>query len=300
MMMILAGIILFLSIFCVVGMICAMRKQAPVQVSTREYIQLTISGIIAFMADTFGVGSFAVNVALAKMFGTFSDEELPAVVNGAQVVPGIIEAIFFMQFVDVDVKTLLVLVLGTCIGGVCGGKVVSYTEKQHIRLVMLMCFSVLVMLLIGYQMNWFPIAGEATSLDGWRLGVGFLGMMLCGALTSVGVGLFVMIQSVLFLLGVSPEVAFPIMTIAGAMQQPLTTLVFLKEQKIPLKKTMILSVAGCLGVFFALPIFNELSEHALRTLLLAILVYNVVSIGRAYVKEQRNTDRLDDRLLELS
>ena len=64
-------------------------------------------------------------------------------------------------------------------------------------------------------------------------------MAVCGALTSVGVGLFVMIQCVLFLMNISPVIAFPIMTVAGAMQQPLTTLVFLQQNKIPLKKTLI-------------------------------------------------------------
>ncbi len=73
-------------------------------------------------------------------------------------------------------------------------------------------------------------------------------MIICGALTSVGIGLFVMVQGVLFLLNVSPVVAFPIMMTAGAMQQPLTTLVFVQQNKIPLKKTLILSLAGCIGV----------------------------------------------------
>lgn len=56
-------------------------------------------------------------------------------------------------------------------------------------------------------------------------------MVVCGALTSVGIGLFAMVQGVLFLMNVSPIVAFPIMTTAGAMQQPLTTLVFYNKIK---------------------------------------------------------------------
>ena len=62
-----------------------------------DYIKLGLSGIVAFIADTLGIGSFAVNVAMAKLLGTFPDEELPAVNNGAQVIPGTIESLFFMQ-----------------------------------------------------------------------------------------------------------------------------------------------------------------------------------------------------------
>ncbi len=68
--------------------------------------------------------------------------------------------------------------------------------------------------------------GHIDSITGFPLIIGFLGVMICGALTSVGIGLFVMVQSVLFLLNVSPLVAFPIMTTAGAIQQPLTTWCF--------------------------------------------------------------------------
>jgi uncharacterized membrane protein YfcA len=93
-----------------------------------------------------------------------------------------------------------------------------------------------------------------------------------------------MVQGVLFVLGASPLIAFPIMMTAGAVQQPLTTLVFLQQNKIPLKKTLILSLAGCLGVFITLPIFSYLTVTWLHTLLLGILIYNFLAIGRTYLQ----------------
>ncbi len=81
------GIVL-LSVLCIGVMCFKFFKQPAESLSWLLYGKLVISGIIAFIADTLGVGSFAVNVALAKLFGTFNDEELPAVNNGAQVIPG--------------------------------------------------------------------------------------------------------------------------------------------------------------------------------------------------------------------
>ena len=83
---------------------------------------------------------------------------------------------------------------------------------------------------------------------------------------------------------ISPVVAFPIMTTAGAMQQPLTTLVFVQQNKIPLKKTLILSFAGCIGVFITLPIFTQLTVGWLHSLLLCILLYNLFAISRTYLQ----------------
>ena len=278
--------ILILSSICVLGMIYRLRQQPAVPLSTMDYIKLGGSGIVAFIADTVGVGSFAVNVALAKLLGTFRDDELPAVNNGAQVIPGTIESLFFMQLVDVDLTTLITLVAGTCVGGVIGGAVVSRLSKQAIRLAMMCCFLLILGLLICHQLRLLPTDGDVVELHSWKLVIGFVALVICGALTSVGIGLFAMVQGVLFLLGVSPLVAFPIMTTAGAMQQPLTTMVFLQQNKIPLKKTLVLSLAGCIGVAITLPVFSSLTVTWLHSLLLAILIYNFFAIGRTYLQSR--------------
>lgn len=276
--------ILVLSLFCVSVMVFKLYKQPAEPLSLIQYIKLTLSGVIAFVADTLGVGSFAVNVALAKLTGTFHDDELPAMCNGAQVIPGALESLFFMHLVDVDLTTLVTLVAGTCLGGLLGGFVVSRLSKQAIRLAMICSFSLIIALLVSHQFHWLPVGGDLTELHSWKLVVGFFALVICGALTSVGVGLFVMVQGVLFVMNISPVVAFPIMTTAGAMQQPLTTLVFLQKNKIPLKKTMILSLAGCLGVMITIPIFTQLTITWLHLLLLCILIYNLLAVGRTYLR----------------
>lgn len=278
--------ILFLSLLCAGAMVYKLRQQPSVFLSRLDYCKLVISGTIAFIADTLGVGSFAVNVALAKLLGTFRDDELPAVNNGAQVIPGTIESLFFMQVVDVDLTTLITLVSGTALGGLLGGAVVSRLSKQAIRLAMMGCFLLIIGLLLCHQFRWLPLDGDLIELRSWKLIVGFGAMAICGALTSVGIGLFAMVQGVLFVLGASPLIAFPIMMTAGAIQQPLTTLVFLQQNKIPLKKTLILSLAGCLGVFITLPIFSHLTITWLHTLLLVILIYNFFAIGRTYLRSR--------------
>jgi uncharacterized membrane protein YfcA len=278
--------ILVLTLICVGVMVVKVYRQPTEPLSWGQYLKLTLSGIIAFIADTIGVGSFAVNIALAKLMGTFRDDEMPAVNNGAQVIPGTIESLFFMQLINVDMTTLLTLVAGTCVGGLLGGFVMSRLSKQAVRLAMMCAFSLIIFLLISHQYRWLPIGGELTALYSWKLVIGFFALMVCGALTSVGVGLFVMVQGVLFLMNVSPAVAFPIMTTAGAMQQPLTTLVFLQQDKIPLKKTLILSLAGCLGVFMTIPLFMHLTVTWLHLLLLCILIYNLQSVTRTYLRNR--------------
>lgn len=284
-------VVILLSAVCLMGMVYKLWREPSISLSFLDYLKLGCSGIIAFIADTLGVGSFAVNVALAKLFKTFPDEQLPAVNNGAQVLPGVIESVFFMKLIDVDLTTLLTLVIGTSIGGLIGGTIVSRLSKQAIRLGMIFCFAGLICLLLGHKLHLLPTGGNDIELHGSKLIIGFFAMIICGGLTSVGIGLFAMVQAVLFLLNVSPLVAFPIMTTAGAMQQPLTTLVFLQRGKIPLKKTLILSVFGCIGVLLTLQVFVHLTISWLHSLLLGILIYNFYAITRTYLTSRPSAKR---------
>lgn len=279
--------ILCVSITCVIAMFYQLSTQRHDPCSIQEKFKLAATGILAFIADTLGVGSFPVTIALSKLWGTFEDHELPAVTNGAQVIPGTLEALFFIQIIHVDLTTLLTLVIGTCIGGILGGQIMTRLSKQKLRLAMILCFSGIIALLIYKQFGTNALHHEITALHSWKLGLGFLAMLICGSLTSVGIGLFAMVQAVLFLMHLSPAVAFPIMTVAGAMQQPLTTLVFLKQGKIPLKKTLILSGFGCLGVLLILPVVTHLQQQWLHSLLLIIMIYNVFNISKTYFEHKK-------------
>ncbi|HAF87268.1 MAG: hypothetical protein CMF38_03765 [Legionellaceae bacterium] len=281
-----SGIVL-LSLLCLGRMLWQLRRQPKAAISSSMYGKLSLSGILAFIADTLGLGSFAVNIALAKLLNTFKDEELPAVNNGAQVLPGMIESLFFMQAIHVDLTMLTLLIMGTCLGGILGGKLVSRLSKQAIRLAMMSCFALVMLLLLAHQLHWLPSSGTVMVLHGGPLMVAFIAMIICGILTSVGIGLFVLVQGVLFVLNVSPLVAFPIMTAAGAMQQPLTTWVFLQEGKIPVQKTLVLSLAGCVGVGLALSVFTHLSISGLHSLLFLIVMYNFYAVTRAYLNDKQ-------------
>lgn len=283
---------LILTFFCGAWMCFKLYRQPQVLLLTKEKFRLAITGVVAFISDTLGIGSFAVTIALSKYFRLFDDNELPAVCNGAQVIPGALESIFFIQLIEVDLLTLLTLVIGTCIGGILGGSIISRLSQQKIRVAMIVAFSGIILLLCAKQLGLLPSGGELIALYQWKLLLGFLGMIICGSLTSVGIGLFAMVQGVLFLLGLSPAVAFPIMTTAGAMQQPLTTLVFLKHNKIPLKKTLILSAFGCIGVLITLPIVSHLSVRWLHSLLILIMTYNVITIAFSYQRAKQHVHAL--------
>lgn len=261
------------------------KKYAAPVLSKKEKVLLGFSGIVAFFADTIGVGSFAVNVALAKCFNTFEDEELPFMCNAAQVLPGAIQSLFFLKAVSVDWITLSTLVGGVCIGGIMGGRMEARMTKAAIPKIMVVCFSAILTYLFLLQFGFLSIEGFHDELRGLPLLVGFIAMILCGGLTAFGIGLFALVQAVLLVLQISPILAFPIMTTAGALQQPMTTMALLRGQATNMKKIAYISAFGVLAVIGTIPLFVALNTSMLRGILMGVLMYNIIMLARNIFQE---------------
>ena len=288
-----------LSIICLLFMIWQYSKQSTSPSIQKIHHKLAISGIFAFFMDTIGIGSFASNIALAKWFKTFDDAALPGIVNGAQIIPGSVEAFFFLTIIQVDMLTLGILLLGACIGGIIGPIIVNRCNTQSIRLTMGVAFPVIIFLLIANIFHLLPIGGNATSLEGNHLIYGFIGMLLAGSLGAAGVGLFAVVQAILFCLGMSPVVAFPIMTAAGALQQPLTTIVMVYHRKVLIKQALVIGLYGLIGVMIGLPLVTYLNPTALHMLLIGILFYNTYNMWNGY-RLHRSTKKPHSLLLKLN
>lgn len=250
-------------------------------------IKLFLMGVISFISDTVGIGSFAIMIALGKLWKITNDKHLPGFLNGVQVLPGAIESIVFLKVIQADALTLVVLVVGACIGGVIGGLTVSKLNQKHLQLTMAISFIAMALLILLNQLHWLPIGGVATQLRGVYLWLGFFGMVICGFVPALGVGLFAVVQVLLFLLGLSPLIAFPIMTTAGALQQPLTTFTFTLNRAIPLEKVFIVSTAGVIGVLLTVPFITHLPLNVLRWLLFLIVSYNAIMMFRSYYRARR-------------
>ncbi len=282
------SLIIILSVLCTVYVLYkVITKQDKYNAPTiKESIILACTGLVSFISDSIGVGSFAINIAIGRAFKLVKDAEIPGFVNGVQVIPGAIEALFFLGALHVDPITLIVLISGATLGGFVGGIFASKVNTASTRLIMIIAFIIMIFLLIGKLMHILPIGGTLMKLAGLKLVVGFMGLFIAGFLVCFGVGLFAVVQAILFLLGMSPLVAFPIMTAAGAIQQPVTTMAFIFSNKVPLRKVMIVSVFGIIGVFIGCQLVTMLSTEQLQWLLVIVITYNTVSLVRVYRKSR--------------
>lgn len=250
-----------------------------------ERLRLVVTGFVANVADTVGIGSFAVIVAFDKYWDLVDDQQLPGTLNAQSILPTLCQALFFLQVVQVEMQTLISLLIGASLGGFLGGYLVSRLDKQRIRRFMFIGYSGIALMIIASKMGLLPVGGDLMGLHGIWLAAGVLGMFLAGVLPAIGVGAYAPTQVILFMLGMSPLAAFPIMTASGAFQQSVAALTFIQRKQVALKPSIIIALAGVAGVLVAAPVITYINPESLRWLLLAVVLYNVHRLWKSSVRK---------------
>jgi len=287
-MMIFIEIFTVLFSLLVFGWLVICFKKAPKENFDKKYSRkVIVTGVVANFADTIGLGSFAVIVAFDKFWKLLDDKKLPGTLNAQAIIPAMLESLFFVSTVQANPWTLFWLVLGTCIGGFSGGYIIARLNRQFIQLLMGTGFLAIAFLVLGNQLHWLPIGGDKLLLSGAYLVVGFIGMIVIGALPAVGIGVYAPTQAFLFLLGMSPIAAYPIMTTASALQQPLTAWAFLLKKEVAFKVAIYFATAGVIGVLLGVGIVTHINLYFLRWLLFAIVLYNAYMILKAYMSNRK-------------
>jgi len=256
-------------------------------------IPLLFTGLIANIADTLGIGSFAIIVALNNRWKFVNDKKIPGTLNGQAVLPAMLQSLLFLHVIELDITLLIGYVLSACLGGIVSGYLVARLDQQSIRIAMCFGFFGIGSLILANQLGLLPVGGEEVSLSPGKFVVGLPALFLAGMLPAIGVGLYVPIQVILFFLGLSPLVAFPIMTTAGVFAQSVALYPFIRNKEVPIQETLYLTFAGVVGVLLAVPFVTWVDPSHLRWLLLFIVFYNVIATWRSYQQDKEADANLD-------
>src|SRR6187431_1948815 len=87
-------------------------------------------GFIGNFFDTLGIGSFATETAMFKFFKQSEDRLIPGTLNVANAIPTVAQAIIFIQIIDVEPLTLVLMIASSGMGAWLGAGVVSRFSEQ--------------------------------------------------------------------------------------------------------------------------------------------------------------------------
>ncbi|MFM4983342.1 TSUP family transporter [Aeromonas veronii] len=251
---------------------CWRKKQSGSFEATPFWPVALIGGVANFL-DTLGVGSFAVKTACYKQFKLIDDRVLPGTLNGQCVLPTVTQSLIFVGAVAVDPLTLISMMMAAAAGAAWGARHVASFDRQTIRLVMAISLLVVAGLIFAGLLGLFPVGGDAMGLSGYKLAIALLGNFIFGVLMNVGIGLFAPCMTLVYLLGMNPLAAFPIMMGSTAVLSVFSAGTFIRKGAFDAKAVLAVAIFGPIGVVLAAMLVKSMDMEMLKWLVAIIVIY---------------------------
>ena len=242
-----------------------------------------VTGVIGFFTnfcDSLGIGSYAPTTMLLKLTKSLkNDKLLPGTLNVACALPVMTEAFLYIGNFKVDGTTLLSMVIAAMIGSFAGAKIVSRLDEKKIEIIVGIALAVTAVLMILSATGVITKLGAnnvATGFHGWKLVVACAVNCILGALMSAGIGLYAPWMALVYLLGMNPIVAFPIMMSSCASTMPIAAAEFIKKNEYARMPSIAITLFGCVGVVIAVTFVKSLNLTVLMWLVIAVMIYTSV------------------------
>lgn len=256
-----------------------------------------VTGLIGFTTnffDTLGIGSYAPTTMLLKLTKSLkNDKLLPGTLNVGCAIPVMTEAFMYIKTVEVDGTTLLSMVFAAMLGSFIGAKVVARLDEKKIQVVMGSALAITAILMILSATGVTTKLGAhnvATGFYGWKLGVACGVNFILGALMTAGIGLYAPCLALVYLLGLNPLVAFPIMMSSSASVMPIAAWKFIKKGDYARVPAISITICGCVGVFIAITFVKRLDLTILMWLVICVMIYTSILMLVEGIRKFRITE----------
>lgn len=262
-------------------------------------IKCGIIGFITDFFDTLGIGSFAPTVALMKTLKAgVADRVIPGTLNVSHTIPVVAEALIFTLIIEVEPLTLITLVVSAAVGSYLGAGIISKMPEKVIQIVMgvaLLATAALMFLSLPEAkigpltlpaIGLMPGGGEAIGLTGVKLIIGIVGNFILGALMTAGIGLYAPCMALIYFLGMSAKVAFPIMMTSCALLMPVASIKFIKEGAYSRLAALMITILGTVGVFVAAFLVKSLPLEVLRWIVVVVILYTAITMLKSAFKKK--------------
>lgn len=238
-----------------------------------SWLKTSIIGFVTNFFDVLGIGAFAPQTALLKFMRQTKDKHIPGTMNVANTLPVLLQAMIFIVIIEVEPITMVLMFISAALGAVLGAGVVAKMSEKKIRLVMGFALLITAFFMLSANMNWIQGGGEAIGLEGWKLAVAVVANFGLGALMTAGIGLYAPCMALVFALGMSPQVAFPIMMGSCAFLMPPASVRFIREKAYNRKAAVAMAIPGIVAVAIAAFIVKSLPLDVLRWVVIVVVLY---------------------------
>ncbi len=176
------------------------------------------------------------------------------------------------------------MILAATIGAWIGAGIVSNFLRKKVQKVMGFALFLTALLMLAGKLGIMPSGGMEIGLNGWKLLLAVIANFLLGALMTAGIGLYAPCMALVYALGMSPRVAFPIMFGSCAFLMPVASIRFIKEDAYNRKASIAFSTVGLLGVIVATYIVKTMPIEILTWVVIGVVLYTSYTMLKASKK----------------
>jgi uncharacterized membrane protein YfcA len=203
---------------------------------------------------------------------------IPGTLNVGHTLPTIAQAFIYTRIVPVESTTLVLMIVAAVAGSWLGAGVVVRWPRRRIQIGMGLALLAAAVLMLMTALHLFPSGGETLGLSGGRLVAGLAGNFMLGALMMLGIGLYGPCMILVYLLGMTPTAAFPIMMGSCAFLMPISTVQFVKTRTYHIQAALGLALGGLPAALIAALIVRSMSLDVVRWLVVVVVVYTAINM----------------------
>ena len=211
--------------------------------------------------------------ALLKFTKQTEDRLLPGTLNVANTIPVLIQALIFINIIEVEPITLLLMLFSATAGAILGAGIVAKMSEKKIQIIMGFALLVTAFFMLASKMQWIEGGGTSIGLSGYKLAIAVVVNFFLGALMTAGIGLYAPCMALVFALGLSPLVAFPIMMGSCAFLMPPASIQFIRKGAYNRKAALGMAIPSIFAVLIAALIVKSLPLDILRWLVIVVIIY---------------------------
>jgi len=141
--------------------------------------------------------------------------------------------------------------------------------------------------MLGKQLGLMAFLGTgntAMGLEGVKLIVAIVLNLIFGALMTIGCGLYAPCMAMVYLLGLNPIVAFPVMMGSCAALMPVASKEFIVAGSYARKVSVLIAVSGVVGVIIAAKLVQSMDLNLLTWLVIIVVIYTAFMYIRKGLK----------------
>lgn len=260
-----------------------------------KYFPMIILAVITEFFDCLGIGSYGPQTAVFKKLKLVEDLLIPGTLNTCALTVTGVGTLLFITSVEMDIVTLICMVIASSIGSALGAKFVCKLDVTKIRWGMGIALVIVACVISAGQLGIMPSEGGVLlGLTGAKLVIACIVCAILGALMCIGIGCYAPTLAMICLMGMNPIIAYPVMYGNCAFLIPIAAIKFIREGRYNRKFAIVCNIFGLIGTFTAFYLITSVPLYALKWAIVAVLVYTSYTMIRD-ARKKKNDNDIDGR-----